>query len=678
MMDLPEPAIRWLVCHVSSNAELACLSNVSKKWREIVIKTILDQAKSSLEDGGNAKRSSLLLLPSMVRFLLCHQRSSDNKVESYCLSWFHPDGIEFKQLAIDPMDDSDDEDEIMYARDHRGDSPQPFAPSGEQSYAGSEEEGKASRRHGSRSPTPLLAAVGAGLRRLEAPGKHLNCMYQWNGYREANEVLRPFGYANDFVRVSTWTFCWNVPFLLCTPSSHQFLQRMINLARTSSNEMQLDEPSSTSEEDKQKISLFDEFDERRTFAVRGATFARPEGYCLCWDNDQAIIESHLQSVSNDHTSGLRQQDFKELMRRRSRRRRELQREVLPRVLYSAPNKGDDSQLGIRQPCVQFLNVDSSHAVRLFTPPFKPGPVPAPITIFCVAIATEDGCFLSGIRRRFELGHLYPESPPDNLIERSPICICTDVGRVLSSGEDGNESQEPIYKKQSSYNSDDSSCDTSLEAAHGDSGLKCVCPFAGLGNEVDEDDENQTGKIYRGRRGPGMWHCYTAVFDGASSSIRIDGVSEPLRCNSSSSSPVVACLDGLTIGADHTFDMSLCFGQGSDGEGEGAMGELAVFKGRLDIADIEVMERHLMTKHGIATPDQPESDLAVEDEYSRLAHAMLAHAPHHNVFASGLKRVPLRYMANHRIVAWRQTNPVTGEKIRVQRIGSKFGDSSSDF
>ena len=33
------------------------------------------------------------------------------------------------------------------------------------------------------------------------------------------------------------------------------------------------------------------------------------------------------------------------------------------------------------------------------------------------------------------------------------------------------------------------------------------------------------------------------------------------------------LDGLTIGSDHVFDMSLCFGEGSDGEGVGSIAEI---------------------------------------------------------------------------------------------------------
>jgi hypothetical protein len=87
----------------------------------------------------------------------------------------------------------------------------------------------------------------------------------------------------------------------------------------------------------------------------------------------------------------------------------------------------------------------------------------------------------------------------------------------------------------------------------------------------------------------------------------------------------------------------------------------------------------MEKHGILDPKKSESVVAQEDQWMRQAHALLEHAPHHHVFGSASnKRVPLRYMARHRIVAWRQSNPVTGESIKVQRIGSKFGESSSDW
>jgi hypothetical protein len=380
---------------------------------------------------------------------------------------------------------------------------------------------------------------------------------------------------------------------------------------------------------------------------------------------------------------VRDKEFDLVTRRRRRRRRELQRQVLPKVLNSAPLAiAGRPQQGIELPCIQFLNMDSSHAVRMFTPPFKPGPAPAPITVLCIGIATEDGCFMSGLKRRFELGHLYPETRRDDLIERSPVCLCTDGGRGASGSdkEMTNEGDGGNWDKAESFNSDDSSCDMSLEAGGGDRpGFKCACPFSGLGNAEDEegrDDELPTN-VCRGTLGPGSWHCYVAVFDGVNSKIRIDGEHERVRCSFPTTSET-PFLDGLTIGADHTFDMSLCFGQGSDGEGEGAIAELAVFKGKLDQQDIEIMERTLMAKYGILPPTLPELMRTDENKFFRLAHAMLSHPPGHRLFLKNKQHIPLKYMTKHRSVAWRQSNPVSGEPIRVERIGTKLGESSSDF
>jgi hypothetical protein len=216
-MELPEVAIRHLVRSAGTNWELACLSNVSRKWREIAVSVILEQGHDALK--GSSDEYRLLLLPSMARYVLCQQKSTDNNVESFCIAWFHPDGMEIKQLSLDAADASDDESETehadsMWPRDHRHDhSPEPFAPSGGPSYAGSEEEGKGSNRRNrvrSGSPTPLFAAVGAGLKKLQSATEHVSCMYQWNGYKEAMDVLKPFGYARRFVEVSTFAVlrCW--------------------------------------------------------------------------------------------------------------------------------------------------------------------------------------------------------------------------------------------------------------------------------------------------------------------------------------------------------------------------------------------------------------------------------------------------------------------------------------
>jgi hypothetical protein len=102
------------------------------------------------------------------------------------------------QVTLVSVDNVDDSEEEYIA------SPEPFAPGGGPSYAGSEEEGKGSsrRKARSKSPTPVLRAVGVGLERLETTSKQVSCLYQWNGYQDAADVLRPFGYTPAFVKVS--------------------------------------------------------------------------------------------------------------------------------------------------------------------------------------------------------------------------------------------------------------------------------------------------------------------------------------------------------------------------------------------------------------------------------------------------------------------------------------------
>jgi hypothetical protein len=463
------------------------------------------------------------------------------------------------------------------------------------------------------------------------------------------------------------------------------------------------------------------FPPSRSLAVRGAIYARPEGYCLCWDQD-LLDRLYYSERSQDSRAAVRQQEWEDVRRRRNRRRNELQREVLPVVLWSKRLRASPPQTttttttqqseetstaaGIFQPCIQFLNVDSSHAVRLFTPPFEQGPISTPLTVFCVAVATEDGCFFSGLRRRFELGHLNPGEDNDTLIERSPVCMSAEyeglssvlqTRAVPNANEVAKIATSAMGHKTSSglfQNSDDSSCDMSyLDSATGEKGWECNCPLSGLGDLLEQEEGTSQpgsipeakGQVCSGRLGPGTWHCYVAVFDGERSEIRIDGVAEPLTFDSHIPPSSRAYLDGLTIGSDHTFDMSLCFGQGSDGEGEGAMAELAIFKGHLNVSDVMALEGHLMTKHGIPHPNRPQGEIAADDEYSRLAHGLLVEQcdPGSENSADGhmngqSKRVPLRYLTKLRGVAWKQSNPVTGEEISVQRIGSKSGNSSSDW
>jgi hypothetical protein len=295
----------------------------------------------------------------------------------------------------------------------------------------------------------------------------------------------------------------------------------------------------------------------------------------------------------------------------------------------------------------------------------------------VGIATEDGCFVSGLKTRCELGHMHPLSLRDALIDMSPISIATDYRREQRSTSPS-ESVEARNRSYSSdhADSDDSSC--ALDIGR-EEGMQCQCPFSGsLVHEDDCDDGPPEECIYRGQRGPGVWHLYVVVFDKQDSVIRIDGAPEPLEkgcCGDTE--PPAATLDGLTIGSDHCFDMSLCLGDGNGDEGEGAIAEVAVFKGRLCDEDICELEFHFMKKHGI-TPVKKESDVALsvrQDDLKRQGRALIAQPPPWSMIVSG---IPLPIMAQDRSVAWHRMNAVTGKDMRVSRIGSKFSNGSSDW
>jgi hypothetical protein len=168
----------------------------------------------------------------------------------------------------------------------------------------------------------------------------------------------------------------------------------------------------------------------------------------------------------------------------------------------------------------------------------------------------------------------------------------------------------------------------------------------------------------------------AIFDEHDSVIRIDGAPETLQkgCCQEFLSPAI--LDGLTIGSDHCFDMSLCLGDGAEDEGKGAIAEVVVFKGRLPNEDIERLERYLTRKHGIVHASDTDVGLLVrEDEWRREARALIAQPPPWSMRVSG---VPLPIMAQDKSVSWRRINSVTGKDLRVSRIGSKFSNGSSDW
>ena len=413
-----------------------------------------------------------------------------------------------------------------------------------------------------------------------------------------------------------------------------------------------------------------------TIAVRGATLARPEGYCLCWDAPDVELPP---SCSKDSWEAVPHQDLIRFSLLRKKKRQILQREVLPRVVLSSKHKNplNLDEESTRQPCLQFLNASGSSAVRLFTPPFECGPLEGPITLFLVGIATEDGCFVSGLKRRCELGHMHPLSLRDALIDMSPVSIATDYRkRHRSTSPSESISRNRSYSMNSGADSDDSSCALDIDR---NEGIQCKCQFSSSLVQdfaVLDDDGPPEECIYRGQRGPGLWHVYVVVFDKEDSVIRIDGIPEPLEKGCCQDSPATATLDGLTIGSDHCFDMSLCLGDGNGDEGEGAIAELAVFKGRMCDEDIVSVECHLLRKHGIAKPKVSDVvSLVRDDDLRRQGRALIAQPPPWSMRVSG---IPLPIMAQDRSVAWHRINAVTGKDMRVSRIGSKFSNGSSDW
>lgn len=438
-----------------------------------------------------------------------------------------------------------------------------------------------------------------------------------------------------------------------------------------------------------------------TIAVRGAVFARPLLFCLCWDADHAEskINSELSILDSDSIVEKGQRSYKVMDLQRRRRKHDKMRRIrmrqgLPRVITSAEVKNpllQDPDYGIlggrKQRSLQFLNADRSRAVYIRTPPFDCGPVQGPVTMFCVGIATEDGCFVSGLENRFELGHLYGVNVMDKAIDMSPICICAEAKIIKNS----TNNDKNIVKSYSEDMSDSSNEDYQINRK---GSILCQCQIQyHKGNNDDNSCESQTAhpdqkNIFRGQMGPGRWHCYTAIFNGNESIIRVDGCTEKINNPSNTNDKNKSVLDGLTIGSDHCFEMPLCFGSGSDGEGEGSIAELVVFKGTMSIQDIEKYEKYLMSKHGIVHGHQHifpqiENNLIAqnignqwqEDIWRRQAHALISHSPFYDI---GNVSIPLRIAANHKSVAWHRINRVTGQQLNTVRIGAKHSNGSSDW
>lgn len=781
---VPEVAIRWCLSHsVISNTGLATLSNVNRQWRQVTKQVILEQV---VGQDSQESHLPLLLLPSMLRRLIMYTSttlgqdaepftpnaaaplSPSPNNETFCAAWFDPSGIRPLPVALsgcseendndyDDADENDYLDRTITVDDsgdwfrsnnhpyHHNHPIEPFAPSGGPSYVASEHDNEDGKRGGGGGGPSLTASNTPVASSTEGEHNVVICADEWQGYRSPMDVLGPFGYTNSFVMGLLQS---------CHAAIHSPLDWLPLVAHAHCT----------------------------TFAVRGATVARPEGYCLCYDDDsmatvtkqletsQGVVRHNNKSdesttepyYENSRLVDIRWQEYKHVLLRRKRRRQEMQRQVLPRVIINhrtAKQKttdpdGHDEVVSPRIPArsLQFLNADGGHAVCMMTPLFECGPLIEPVTIFCVGIATEDGCFVSGLRHRFELGHLYPSNQlPESLqIQLSPICMAVnpveqeqiyeenDIKILQELEKSDSMLQNFADQRDDSSGDDDSDHNTSMD-------MKCNCMFKGIANKFDSindsghhhrshddssDDQSRDShnrsdndmpphRIHRGRIGPGQWHVYTAIVDGTSTRIRVDGIEESIQSEMLETRSYVfkALLDGLTIGSDHDFGMTLCSGYGSGGEGQGAMAELAVFQGRLEDADLQTLERHFMQQHGIPPVTVPPEEIWQEHEWRRQAHSffvapqpMLPHmafatmpalselqaqqqqqqkltggvdnngdADHANdasPHTAGL--VPLRFLTRHRSVAWQIQSAVTGEVFHPNKIGCRPGAESSDW
>lgn len=202
-MELPDCCVRWLAANASSNTELASISNVCTRWRKITADSILDLARNSLNNSGDAGNQNMLLLPSMVRFAMSKERKTNNDIETYCLAWFTPAGIRFKNLALNAEEDSSGDENDARTMDGIGPgSPREFAPGGEHMYAGSEdEESKKKKNRRMTSRAQSVNSLKAKLQQSNGDDSRVNCLYQWDGLQTADQVLGPFGYSSTFVKV---------------------------------------------------------------------------------------------------------------------------------------------------------------------------------------------------------------------------------------------------------------------------------------------------------------------------------------------------------------------------------------------------------------------------------------------------------------------------------------------
>ena len=196
--ELQDPIYGTIVTpHLFSN-----VSNRSKKFRDF-------------------KNLSSLLLPDMAfeivrKTLQRYTGNSENYTKilgmstSFCLAWFHPKGIKMQTVNLaeeeeeisstsSSDDSSSDEDEWIYEEKEI------------RHFSGRNKKNGQYYNHrlslNTKGPRSMNLPVEENKQQPEQNALLKTCSYEWQGYRHATEVLKPFTYSTAFIRVRTRNWC---------------------------------------------------------------------------------------------------------------------------------------------------------------------------------------------------------------------------------------------------------------------------------------------------------------------------------------------------------------------------------------------------------------------------------------------------------------------------------------
>ena len=229
--------VRWMTLYCSSNSELATLSNVSRSWRKIVSETLINLHNRSESDPKQYPVEHLLL-PCMAQDLSNRRRNqlvssnggdaesnkrNNDENSTFCLAWFAPKGIQLDSICLNDDSSSDSstssqyqesntnglkynrDDEIVTRFSNTRKNWKTLNSAAKSAYASSPL--RSSSNHGrtvdmkNRSRRFGMALGSDKEMKSNNASTRRTIAKAWLGYKNAMDVLIPFGYTNDLVRV---------------------------------------------------------------------------------------------------------------------------------------------------------------------------------------------------------------------------------------------------------------------------------------------------------------------------------------------------------------------------------------------------------------------------------------------------------------------------------------------